>query len=1153
MAAANPLSQEAGAGILRGRGRGGSQSVVQLQAGTFFVGRDRELRELLEALDEAGSGRGRVILLGGEPGIGKSRLADELATRARERGHQVLWGRGWEDAGAPPYWPWVQALRSYLRSTDADDVRRQVGSGAGDVIQMLPELRDLFPDLPARPDTGSESARFQLFDSTATLLRNAADVRPLLVILDDLHAADTPSILLLRFLASQLSDMRVLLVGTYRDLELTPEHPLTSAIAEVAREPLTRVVVLEGLAADAVGQFIGAAANVIPHEHLVSAVWRETTGNPLFVGEAVRLLSAEGRLGEVANLPSLRVAVPAGVRAVIARRIGHLSEETASALGLGAALGPEFSLEVLRRIGDFEQDRALVLVDEAVETGLLLPVAGALGRYRFSHDLVRETLYKELSPGGRARLHWRIAQVLEEFYGASAEAHLAELAFHYVEAARGGNPAAPKTDVEPAGPKAVDFARRAGDDAARSLAFEEAARLYRMALAVLDADRVQDDHTRAETLLALGDVQARSGELHDARSSFLEAADIARRIGAGHFMARAALGFGGRNTWARPGKDTRLIPLLQEALVMLGGSDERLRVRLLTRLACAWRSTPERRSDSAALSQQAIEIARELDDPASLSYALAGRYWATLWPENPTERQPIAQEAAALAEALADGERIVDAHLMLYQTLIELGRIAEARREGETLSRVVDELRQPAQLWVGRVHRAEVALLEGEFARAEELVAWEIAFPDRVNPARDEVSAARMHRFLLRREQGRVAEEEASVRASIDDFPWYPLHRAALACLLLDLGREAEARAVLADLAMGEFKALYRDCEWLLGMSLASEACARLGDASAASTLYEQLEPFAGRHAVGHPEGSAGAVDRYLGLLAATLGRFDDAERHLTAGIQINERMGARPWTAHSQHDLAVVLMQRDLPGDRERAQQVDGAAQATAEALGMAALAEHIGAGVEEPIPATAPGSPLTSGTFRREGEYWTIEFGREAFRLRDAKGMRHLALLLSAPGREVHALELAHLEAATPTASPVADATLPADGFGDAGTVLDAEAKAAYRTRLSELQAELTEAEAWNDPERVARLRAEADALTHELKAALGLGGRDRQAVSAAERARVSVTRAIRAALARIAEHGTALSAHLDATIRTGAFCSYTPDPRAPITWQF
>lgn len=1116
----------------------------------LFVGRDRELRELDEALDGAASGRGRLILLGGEPGIGKSRLADELATRARASGYQVLWGRGWEDAGAPAYWPWVQALRTYLRSTDTEDVRQQMGSGAGDIAQMLPEVRALFPDLPSPSNGGSESARFQLFDSMATLLRNAARVHPLLVVLDDLQAADTPSILLLRFLASQLSDMRVLLVGTYRDVELTPEHPLTSAIAELAREPLTRTLLLAGLEADGVRQFIESTANLSPHDHLVAAIWRETTGNPLFVGEAIRLLSAEGRLSDIADLPTFRLAVPAGVRSVIARRIGNLDEEIARALGLGAALGPEFSLEVLRRIGDYSVDQALDLVEEAVHAGLLVSVAGVPGRYRFSHDLVRETLYDELSPGRRARLHRRIAHVLEEVYAPSPDPHLAELAFHYVEAAHADD-SLEESDEERAGPKAIDYARRAGDQAARSLAYEEADRLYRMALAGLDLTDSPDQQTRAEILLALGEVQARAGDFDGGRATYLEAADTARRTGVAAHLGQAALGYGGRLHWARPGKDRLLIPLLQDALVMLGGGDKRLRVRLLTRLACAWRSSPERRSDSATLSQQAVQLARELDDPATLGYALAGRYYAIWWAENPIERHPIAAEIVANAEALGDGESLIDANLVLFMDHSEVGQMTEARNAVEAVTRLAEELRQPAQAWLGVAPRALLALMDGDYALAEELIERETDSRHQISTARDDESVARMHRFLLRRELGGLADVEAAVRASVEDFPWYPLHRSALACLLIDLDRKAEARAVFEDLGREQFRVLYRDNEWLLGMSLASEACYLLADAPAAATLYEQLRPFAGRHAIGHPEGSLGAVDRYLGLLTATLGRFDEAVRHLAAAIEINDGMGARPWTAHSQHDLGQVLLRRDAPGDRDRAEQLDVAAGATAEMLGMV-LAEQIGVATMRTEPTSSPAAPLTSGTFRREGEYWTIEFGREAFRVRDSKGIRFLARLLGAPGREVHALELARPGAPRFDADTTIDGSLSTDVFGDAGPVLDAEAKAAYRQRLEDLRSEREEAEGWNDPERVARLQAEEEALTHELAAALGLGGRDRSAASASERARVSVTRAIRTALVRIAEHSPALGDHLDATIRTGTFCSYMPDPRAPITWH-
>ena len=301
------------------------------------------------------------------------------------------------------------------------------------MAQILPELHDLFPDLPPPPDAASASARFQLFDSTATLLRNVAFKRPMLVVLDDLQAADTASILFLRFIASQLSDMTMMVVGTYRDVELTPEHPLTTAIAELAREPAARVLELGGLPADAVGEYLRSTTGLSPRDTVVAAVWRATNGNPLFVGEAVRLLTAEGRLTDEADLTALHIAVPQGVRAVIARRIGHLGDETVRALGLGAVLGPEFSVDVLLRIGDFESERLIDLIDGAVGSGLLVPIAGVRGRYRFSHDLVRETLYDELSPGRRARLHGRIATVIEELYAASIDAHRAELAFHFVQ------------------------------------------------------------------------------------------------------------------------------------------------------------------------------------------------------------------------------------------------------------------------------------------------------------------------------------------------------------------------------------------------------------------------------------------------------------------------------------------------------------------------------------------------------------------------------------------------------------------------------------------------------------------------------------------------------------------------------------------------
>jgi tetratricopeptide (TPR) repeat protein len=591
---------------------------------------------------------------------------------------------------------------------------------------------------------------------------------------------------------------------------------------------------------------------------------------------------------------------------------------------------------------------------------------------------------------------------------------------------------------------------------------------------------------------------------------------------------------------------------------MLGGADDYLRVRLLTRLACAWRSTPERRDQSAMLSQQAVDLARESDDPATLSYALAGRFWATWWPENTGERLAIAEEMFEVAESAGDAERLVDAHLMLYMAYTEIPRMADARRAEESVRRVANELRQPAQLWLGVAPRALVALMAGDYQLAEELLARELQWAEPITWVRDEVSAARMHLYLLRREQGRTGEAEASTRAATEEFPWYPMHRAALANLLLDLDRVAEARAVFDELARDDFRALYRDNEWLLGMSLAAEACARLRDAASATVLYEQLTPFAGRHAVGQPEGSLGAVDRYLGLLAATTGDLESAEEHLADAIRLNEEMGARPWTAHAEHDLGLLLLVRGRPGDRGRVATLFQSALQTARAVGMTALEAGIAAAGHGHGPAFAIPSAEAGGgeaVFRREGEAWAI--GRDAvFRLRDAKGLGYLAVLLANPGREFHVLELAAGNAAPSSARVTSRAEASALGLqaetSATGEILDAEAKAAYRERLGELQREIDEAETMADPERAERAQAEIDAITAELSAAFGLGGRSRPQGSTAERARQSVTKAIRDALRRIQVEDPTLGGHLAHAVRTGLYCAYDPDPAALITWR-
>lgn len=1101
-----------------------------------LVGRERELTEILACLDRAAEGRGSLVFVMGAPGIGKSRLVDEAAMVAMTHGTPVLWGRCWDTAGAPPYWPWVQAMRAYLRSAGPSEVRAQLGPGAADVAQMLPELGEMVPDLAPPPATDPESARFQLFDSITTFLLNVSRGRGLVVVIDDVHAADLASILLLRFVGKQVREGPLVVIATYRDVELTPDHPLSAALPDLAREPSTLFVELLGLTEASTRTLAEESAGFEPRPALIKALHRSTGGNPLFIRETIRLLVSEGRLSAESGSESLSVAVvPARVHEVIARRLTHVSEPARDLLVLAAVIGPEFSIDAIRAVIGLADDDVLDRLDEAVEAGLLAGVPGPPGRFRFSHELIRETLYADVTPASRARLHRRAALALEELYGSDLDAHLAELAHHFFEAEAAGDQL-----------RAEEYATRAGQQAAGLLAYEEAARLFGMALAAQEAHGPGDRTAHGELLLALGDAQDRSGDWRAAQGTFLRAVEVARRNGATAQMARAALGYGGRNVWKRAGRDLRLVPLLRDALVLLGGQDDHLRVRLLSRLAGALRSERDREQND-ALSQQAVELASSLNDPATLAYALEGRFWAIWWPENPELRLSISYQLRSAAQAAEDSERLASSHVVAFGVLCELGRLAEARAEADAIARVVEELRQPAQRWLPRAGRALLLLHRGNFDEAEGLIAHSLEV---ASVELEETSAARSQLFLLRREQNRLAELEEGVRSTIGAFPWYPLHLAELALLLAETGRRGEAQARFDDLARDRFAIFHRDCEWLLGMAIASEVCAMLGDLPAAEILYEELDPFAGFHAVGQAEGSVGAVDRYLGLLAETLGREADAVRHLEDAERLNERMGARPWTLRSQADLARVLRHANEAPDQARAAGLERSARAGATELGMVALLAQLEreAGQEPPVR-EAPTAQMEN-TFRREGDYWLVEFDGTSVRVRDTKGMRYLARLLADPGRELHVLDLAGARAAGD--GKAAEPDLASDGLGDAGARLDPQAKAEYRRRVEDLRADIAEAEAWNDPERAARGREELVFVTHELAGAVGLGGRDRKAASASERARLSVTRAIRSAMDRLRDLDPSLGAHLDATVRTGTYCAYTPDPRVPVRWE-
>jgi tetratricopeptide (TPR) repeat protein len=1118
-----------------------------VESRAVFVGRDREISALLGGLDDALSGNGRVFLLAGEPGIGKSRLADEITNRARERGARVDWGRCWEAGGAPAYWPWVQLLRSYFLEIDPETLSSQMGPGAANIARMLPEVGEILPDLPPPPSVDPEAARFRLFDATVTFLGNAARFQPWVLVLDDLHVADTPSLLLLQFLAGQLGDRRILVVGTYRDTELTRDHPLTSALAELVRHHATTRLHLAGLGMTDVRQFIKLTTGQTPPDSLVSEVHRETEGNPLFVGEVVRLLAAEGKLDRPEKVTSRRLGLPQGVREVIARRLSQLSEEPARVLALASVFGREFDIDALKRVSECSTQELLQIFDDPVVARVVTGVPGVPGRLRFSHALVRDALYDELPPTRRLRLHRQTGEALEALYGKDQEAHLAELAHHFFEAAPTG-----------VAGKAIEYTRRAAERAVRLLAYEEAVRLYGMALQTPEPVGPSDERNRCELLLGLGDAQTKAGDEPGAKRTFLQAAGIARTLEDAEKLARAALGYAGRFVWARAGTDRHIVPLLEEALAAIGAEDSPIRVRMLARLAGALRDQPSR-EPRGKLSAEALEMARRIAEPATLAYALDGRCAVLLWPENPEDRVALTTELIRVADGAGDLEKVVQGRYYRLMAFLELGDILSVKGELDLIENLARELKQRPQLWLVEVTRATLALFEGRLEDAERLIPKALAVGEPAQRS-DAILSQHVQSFTLARHRGNLQDVEPLVRQSVDEYSARPMFRCMLALLLAETGRPDEAQVALASLADDDFASLPLNNEWIFSMSMLAEVAELVGDAERAHVMYGLLRPYEAYNGATADYISTGAVSRYLGLLSSVLRRLDEADRHFDDALKMNDRMGARPWAAQTLFDHARMLLARDLPGDGERGSGLLARARDTSRELGLVGLGERVAKLTRDAVGTAAPPEAETGVTsrssrpsvFRREGEYWTIAFEEDAFRVRDVKGLHYVARLLSEPGREFHALDLVAMYNRPDAVEGGTEPSLEHSGLGDAGELLDPQAKSAYRSRLAQLEEEIEEARGFGDAERAARAQHERDFIAREIARAVGLGGRERRAGSAAERARASVTRAVRTALAKIGQHSSVLGGHLDRTIRTGTFCSYAPDPRAPIDWR-
>lgn len=907
-----------------------------------LAGRGGELAALSRALNAAHHGCGSTVLLSGEPGIGKTRLAEELSTRARHQGGLVLWGRCYEGDGAPAYWPWIQILRGYVQARETDIARVELGTSAADLVALAPELQTRLPEIqPATPIDG-EQARFRLFDSLTSALARVAAGQTLVLVLDDLHWADTSSLLLLRHLAGTLASVHILLVGTYRESDIDQHHPLTELIASLARLELTEQLPLGGLAAAQIAELMTATSGRAPDTTLLHGVVEATAGNPFFVTQVARLLAYTLHDQSGDNTPLPRVAIPPGVRAVILQRVQRLSMPCQALLQAAAVIGRECSLRLLRALDLGPHEAILRALDEADRAKLLVPAAEGLGHHRFVHALVREAIYDALPLAARTQLHARVGQALIAVAPIGSTAHLAEIAYHLFQAAPAGN-------IE----LALDYSLRAAAQSSALLAYEDAVLHYARALQLLDLLPLEDAACRCDVLLAQGEMYARSGAAHVHRT-FAAAAALAHDLSDVVRLARSALGLAGMVV--TPGVvDAQVVALLEEALAALGEGDSALRARLLGRLAMEYRYSPLREQRDTH-SAQALEIARRLGDPAELAIALQARHYALLAPDTLDQRMAISIELSHLADTTGNRELVLRSMPWRVADLLDLGHVQAADRAIAEAELVAAELRQPLYVWYVAMFRAQRSLMQGELAEGERLAEQALVLGRQVQPSVAQIYYA-AQLFVLRREQGRAGELVPMFRSILAQHPGMPIFRCWLALAQLQAGQAEVAAALLTQMCVDRCAALPWDQLWLGSIVVLAEVAVLIEDRASVALLYDLLLPFAERNVMVGVPISLGAAALYLGQMAECYGDHSAAEQHYQHAVALHIRLDMRALLVRTQVAYAAFLERARQP---ERAAALLSAARAAVDPTEQPMLAAEI-AGIAASASSATPPYGLT------------------------------------------------------------------------------------------------------------------------------------------------------------------------------------------------
>ncbi len=924
MAPAEPAAQAAGPARLADWGR--------------FVGRATELDTLRAKFDESLSGKTAIVMVVGEPGIGKTRTVEELGVYAAVRGAQVLWGHSYEGEIGVPYLPFVEALRTFVRELSDDGHLLDPDAGCAEVATIIPELRDRLPQLAVLPSLDGDAERHRLFEGVSAFLVAATRIRPLVIVLDDMHWSDKPSLLLLVHLARRVSSSRLLIVGTYRDVELERSHPLAETISTLRRERLYERVLLRGLPISEVQAFIEAVGGQETPDQFAELIFRETEGNPFFVAEILRHLVETGAIRHegdawVGTPESVAENLPEGVREVIGRRLDGLSDGCNTALSVAAAMPGGFTIEVVGEVAGFDEDTMLDLLDEALGAQVIRERRERPGTYEFNHALIRQTLYGELSTPRRVRMHRRVGEALERSFADSIDAHLPELAFHAYEAAPGG-------DVE----KAVDFARRAGERAMSQTAYEEAARSYSMAIQALDLVADGNPSARIDLLLALARAEERGGDAAACHAACLEAADLATLVGDPFRLARAAIEYAG-SYWFTAGsaQDPRRLRLFADAEAALRAADDgqerdSLLATVLSRHAAAFslRDTAEH----ARFIDEAIDLARASGDQHALASALQIQQTQGLPPD---QRLANRLEAAQAAETSGD--------LNLMQS-VRLSRVIDAQwdEDRDALEHEVAGYAQDAarsrvstQLVTSLQLQGALAAIDGQYEEAERLI-LESAALARSSGVPDLLANVGIGLAPVYRELGRLAAFEDATRRMVAATPGVISWRCGFAQILCEAGKLDAAEEIVAEI-MADPAGIPDDVLRRYCVSMLAEVAAVTSPRETLVQLDEWLRSdpeSVGRSVILAGNAYHGAYVRYCGLVAGALGRHSEAVAEHEAALAEHQKMRARGWEARSKYDLAGALRARDESGDAERASVLLNEVVQRANELGMTRLLEQ-------------------------------------------------------------------------------------------------------------------------------------------------------------------------------------------------------------------